>query len=378
MATRSIILFRKYFFYRSETFIEKQVQFLKNKYRIFLVSPGFSKEEHCDYKGVTKIQLGRVEKAFSKFLFKFKAGKLQDFIAFYHGFTLSRLIRREKIGLIHAHFGTDAVRILPYAKRNKVPLVVTFYGIDASGSLRREYYKRQLPHVFNYASKIILLSKHMVDTLQLQPWAHKVVILPCGTDPDEFRPLQRSRTNDDVWLLHSGRIVGKKGVIDLIDVFARLHNKQKNIRLRVLGDGAELAMCKQKVAELSLNHVVTFLGAQPHEVVKNELNEADIFVLNSRTDAKGDMEGTPVTLLEAMSMCKAVVSTRHAGIPDVIKDNVNGRLVDEKNNDALETAIDDLIKNREKRMNLGKEARNTIIKAYSNKVLFQKLDTKYG
>jgi colanic acid/amylovoran biosynthesis glycosyltransferase len=101
---------------------------------------------------------------------------------------------------------------------------------------------------------------------------------------------------------------------------------------------------------------------------KKVLNEADIFILNSRTADDGDMEGTPVSLLEAMSMGKAVISTNHAGIPYVIQNNENGMLVPERDNEKLELAMRDLIENEEKRINLGKQARQTVVSRFSNQV----------
>lgn len=83
-----IILFRHYFFYPSETFIYKQVQYLKNHYSIFLVSPKFSKEKQYSFNDVTKVHLGKLEKAIDKVFYIFKNSKVEDFFAFYKRQTL--------------------------------------------------------------------------------------------------------------------------------------------------------------------------------------------------------------------------------------------------------------------------------------------------
>jgi glycosyltransferase involved in cell wall biosynthesis len=67
-------------------------------------------------------------------------------------------------------------------------------------------------------------------------------------------------------------------------------------------------------------------------------------------------------------MAKAVVATDHAGISDVIQDNVNGRLVPEKNSQLLEQALRELINDEEQRVELGKQARRTMISEYSHDV----------
>ena len=105
--------------------------------------------------------------------------------------------------------------------------------------------------------------------------------------------------------------------------------------------------------------------------------DSDIFVLNSRVGASGDMEGMPVSLLEAMSMQLAVVSTRHAGIPEAIDDGNNGLLVNEKDNDALGAAFEKLIVSEEFRKRLGVEARRTVVNRFTMKQTNQKIAAVY-
>ncbi len=123
-------------------------------------------------------------------------------------------------------------------------------------------------------------------------------------------------------------------------VFSDLSTRMPDIRLNVIGDGPELGAIQQLAQD---TRAVKFYGSQPHEEVKKFMLDADIFVLNSRVGDSGDMEGLPVSLLEAMSMGKAVVSTRHAGIPEAVTDGVNGLLVNEKDNASLSAAIEKLI-----------------------------------
>ncbi|MDQ3534127.1 MAG: glycosyltransferase family 4 protein, partial [Bacteroidota bacterium] len=230
--------------------------------------------------------------------------------------------------------------------------------------LKNEWYKNNLPRLLNYASKIIIVSPHMFENLNLNEWREKVLVLPCGVDVEEFKPLEREK-KDKIQLLHSGRILNKKGVPDLIRVFAELYKTNKNLHLAVVGDGPELNLCRTVAVEHGINEAVSFYGAQPHCMVKKLLNDSDIFILNSRTAEDGDMEGTPVSILEAMSMEKAVVSTYHAGIPDVIQDDFNGLLVPEKNNELLKHAVHRLITDLDLTKRLGKEARRTVVSRYS-------------
>ncbi len=370
----NIITYHNYFYHLSETFIYRQVKYLKESFNVYLVSKDFTAEPTFDFTGVHKIKLNRSERAIKKLFEKvFNNNKNENF-RFYNHFQLSRLIKEKNIKLIHAHFGIEALHILPVAMNSNIPLVVSFHGFDASRALLNKQYADALPALFNYASKIIVSSKHMIDNLKLQPWSSKVIVLPYNIDTEEFKPvMDRPGNNHKIQLLHSGRIVAKKGVPDLITVFHNLQKKHSNIHLTVLGAGPELSLCRKKVSDLKISNV-SFLGAQNIIAVKKQLDEADIFILNSRVGEDGDMEGTPVSILEAMSMGKAVVSTYHAGIPDVIKDGINGLLVPEKNNEELEKAISKLIMNPDLRMQIGITARNSIMCNFSNDKLLPLLE----
>jgi colanic acid/amylovoran biosynthesis glycosyltransferase len=108
------------------------------------------------------------------------------------------------------------------------------------------------------------------------------------------------------------------------------------------------------------------------------MKDADIYVLNSRTDDKGDMEGLPNSILEAMSMEKPVISTYHAGIPQAIQDGVNGLLVKERDNEGLAAALEKLIQDRDMRRRLGVEARKTIVANFSANSMETKIQSVFA
>lgn len=361
----AIIIFRKDFYRTSETFIYSQVNFLKNDFKVFLVAEEFKNETIYDFSNIEKVHFNWYEFLWGRIKCKLLGSDIEPEFRLHNHFQISKLIKDQNIKLIHAHFGTEAIRILPVAQKNNVPLVVTFHGFDASRQLNNQWYKDKLPQLFNYASKIIIVSPHMFDALNLHQWKEKVLLLPCGVNVEEFKPFEKEK-KDKVQLLHSGRLVNKKGVPDLIRVFAKLYHANSKLHLTVVGDGPELNSCRNIAVDLKVDEAISFYGSQPHCTIKKLLNETDIFILNSRTADDGDMEGTPVTILEAMSMGKAVISTYHAGIPVVLQDGYNGILVPEKNNNLLERAINDLVADGEKRKKLGIEARRTVEARYSN------------
>jgi glycosyltransferase involved in cell wall biosynthesis len=194
---------------------------------------------------------------------------------------------------------------------------------------------------------------------------NKVHVIPYGVDTEEFqRGIVPNGGRRHLSILHAGRIVPKKGVPDLITVFSDLRRKHDQLQLHILGDGRERKHCEELVSQYELSEAVVFHGAQGQSVVKDLMRACDIFVLNSRTDDSGDMEGLPNTILEAMSMEKPVVSTFHAGIPQAINSGKNGLLVAEKNNKELAMALERLIVDPALRESLGKNARQTVLQNF--------------
>ena len=360
-----ILVLNRVFFRLSETFIYRQVLALEKEFDVKLLANEF--ENNIQTSVVEKYRLpktsgfsDRILTAIVRRVFNIKLHFSLATVIF-----ISKLLRKEKISLIHAHYGWSGIQIFKIARLNQIPLIVSFHGMDASGSLRHKQYKEQLPSLFNYAKAIIICSPHMVQTLSLQKWMYKVHLIPYGVDVNYFLPLERKEVQATIKILHAGRLVAKKGVPDLIRAYTSLRKKFNNIELHIVGDGEELELCSAAAVQGGAGDSITFYGAQPISNVKKLMQETDVFVLNSRTDDDGDMEGLPNALLEAMSCERAIVSTWHAGIPQVVMDGVNGLLVPEKDNDALATALEKLILNETLRKELGQKGRQKIAEEFS-------------
>jgi colanic acid/amylovoran biosynthesis glycosyltransferase len=370
-----ILAYNDGFFKISQTFMYYQVKSLAEKFDVHLLANKYENPHGFNDDMFIKHKINKpgnfTGKLTSKVVRLKHNSSLNVDLKSY--LLLKKLLKKEKYKAIHAHFGPRALDILALAKKYRIPLVVSFHGYDASQQVKNKSYADRLPELFDYASAIIIVSGHMKETLKLDPWIEKVHLIPYGINPDEFNSQKRKTNSDNIRILHSGRIVGKKGVPDLIKVFSELNKKYGNLDLHIIGDGNELDQCKKLVDELGIQGTVTFYGAVSHDIVKTLLNEADIFVLNSRIDENGDMEGTPVTILEAMYMGNAVVSTRHAGIPYVIEHGKNGLLADEYNNDELKKCIQSLIGDPQLRSRLGQAAKKRIIESHTTSVMQKNL-----
>ncbi len=373
-----IAVFNHSFFYLSETFIYRQLAGIPKNTEAVLISPDFQNEDLFptpNRKVLLKPGPALIKKAADRLLPTSLINSFRFFVPAY--LNIEKTLQQEKPDALHVHFGFNGIDIFPTAKKLNIPLIVSFHGVDASPQMvNRPNYKKRVQEMIKYASAVIICSAHMRGTLGLTGQEHKTFLVPYGVDTIDFTgPGSRPRKSQ-VNILHSGRLVAKKGVPDLIRTFRILSEKFDNIKLTIIGNGQELEESR-KIAEAVKPQTIEFIGAQPQEKVKKYMAEADIFVLNSRTSDSGDMEGLPNAILEAMSMGLPVVSTYHAGIPEIITDGANGILVKEKDNAGLAAALTKLITSEELRNNMGREARLTIENKFTGEKMNEKIAKVY-
>lgn len=375
----NILIFNNSFFEWSETFIHSQISPLLNDFQFHLMGRKLLNQKHYNLS-LFKIKIvgfyfNNYDKIKTKILRCLKLYRL-PFSLYYTKVVHSYLVQ-ENIELIHAHFGQNALTILPYAKKSNTKLIVTFHGYDASKLLNETWYSSRINELLNYCSHIIVVSPHMISKLSLENFLHKVSVIPCGINTKKFTPNSVKLQNPEINLLHSGRLTEKKGVPDLIKAFNKVLQFKTDVKLHILGDGPELSKCKSLVKLFNIENQVMFYGAQPHQKVKDLMETSDIFILNSRIASNGDMEGSPVSLLEAMSLEKAVISTNHAGIPSLITNHENGILIGENSQQELVDAMLLLINDGTLRKHLGLNARKTVQRNFDEDYISRKIENIY-
>jgi glycosyltransferase involved in cell wall biosynthesis len=164
-----------------------------------------------------------------------------------------------------------------------------------------------------------------------------------------------------------GRFVEKKAPQLTLRAFVNVLGNMPEARLRMIGDGPLLEECRDLADRLRIANAVTFLGAQSHETVREEMRTARCFVQHSVEAANGDCEGTPLGILEAGATGIPVISTRHAGIPDVVVEGNTGFLVEERDVDGMAENMLRLAQNSELAGRLGHAARKRIESEFSEK-----------
>lgn len=166
-------------------------------------------------------------------------------------------------------------------------------------------------------------------------------IVHCGVDPGMFKPV--THNGKGTRLLTVGRMASVKGIPILLEAIKQLQPAHPNLKLTVVGDGPERKDFERRACELGIVDRVEFVGYQSQSQVRDRLNQTDLFVLPSFA------EGVPVVLMEAMAAGVPVVTTRIAGVAELVDDGVSGRLVPPGNVESLKDAIDGLLNDAEKR-----------------------------
>ena len=255
-----------------------------------------------------------------------------------------------------AEFGPTAVRLVEPCRRAGLPLVAHFHGYDASVKSVLAEHQEGYRRVFEYASAIIAVSRAMCNGLRgLGAPAEKLHYCPYGVDCHLFHPADASKTPPVV--LAVGRLVEKKAPHLTILAFAEVHRRRPDARLRMIGDGPLIGVCRDLVTSLGLTDAVTMLGSRPHEEIMREMRQARCFAQHSVQALDGDCEGTPNTILEAGASGLPVVSTRHAGIPDVVVEHHTGFLVDERDVSSMAQHLEQLLADPQLAGDMGRNAR---------------------
>lgn len=288
-------------------------------------------------------------------------------------------LRAARPQLIHAHFGTDGLKILALARALRLPLITHLRGYDvtltraaliASARASWSRYALQRGRLMQAGSLFLAVS----DALRRQAVALGFPAARTrthynGVDLERFQPGKRPREAGIV--LHVGRLVEKKGTADLIAALAEL----AGVRLVVIGEGPLRAQLQRQAGELGVK--AQFLGAQPAEEVAIWMRRATLLAQPSRTGRDGDAEGLPNVVVEGAASGIAVVATRHSGIPEAVEDGETGFLVREGDRAGLAARIRALLDGADLRREMGFAARALAVERFDSARQAERLEAIY-
>jgi colanic acid/amylovoran biosynthesis glycosyltransferase len=186
----------------------------------------------------------------------------------------------------------------------------------------------------------------------------RIEIVHCGVSPDGFPFVPDGR--DRQRILAVGRLDDIKGFPHLIDACARLRDNGVAFRCHIIGSGPLEDSLTAQIKRLGLQERVHLLGVRKQEEVRAALYQAGVFALPSVVTSRGDRDGIPVALMEAMATGIPVVSTRVSGIPELVEDDVTGLVATPGDADDLARCLTRLLNDAELGARLAVKARERV------------------
>jgi glycosyltransferase involved in cell wall biosynthesis len=292
----------------------------------------------------------------------------------------ARLARSGEFDAVHAFWPLPHGLLGLAAKRaTGIPLVSTFFGVELTWVESQLRPLRPLVRrIAMRSDAVTAISTHTSDLLRRIAPEVEPVIVPFGAavDASDGSPEPDARLHSGLRVLFVGRLVERKGVHVLLDALALLP-EEPPIVLEVVGDGPEREKLEHRARSLGVTDRVRFHGFLPRSELERHLGECDALVLPAVVDAKGDVEGLGVVLLEAMSFGKPVIASAAGGIVDIVKTSENGLLVPPGDAPALAAAIECLARDPELVRRLGGRAIQDVRANFSWSSILDRLESVY-
>ncbi|MAW96654.1 MULTISPECIES: glycosyltransferase [unclassified Leeuwenhoekiella] len=333
----------------SETFIQAQKKGLSGKVFYYYGSGDFFMLEGEERNIV---RLNKLQKFRRRF---FKAQT-----TFLRAENIAASLRKKKIDVILIQYGNHAFSLLPALKAAKLPFIVHFHGYDASVNdiiINSGGYKE----VFERCKYCVAVSEVMYNQLlKLGCPDFKLILNTYGPDPS-FLKIEPKFFGKQI--IGIGRFVNKKAPHLSILAFAKVVEKHPDAQLLLAGSGVLYNCCIDLAQALNIEDKIRFLGVISPTEYRMELSRSVCFIQHSKTAQNGDMEGTPLAVLEASAAGVPIISTNHAGIPDVVEHGKTGLLCAEGDVDAMAENIIYLLDNPQIVKDMG-QAGKIIVKKY--------------
>jgi len=272
----------------------------------------------------------------------------------YH-LQVMRLIKAIRPDIVHAHFIAKYGFHLPFLGVR--PTIVSALGDDVLILPRKSRIIRRFTGMaLRSADRVYAVSKdienHIIEDFGIAPG--KIAYLPFGVETERFAP-GPERDSSGVVFFSNRKFQPVYDIPTLIRGFSRAYEKNRGIRLILKGGGPDEPALRALVRELGLSGAVEFRPKTPYADVPVDLQQVDVFVTTAVSD------GTPVSLLEAMSSGLACIATAVGGVPEWIADGKNGVLIHPRDPEMLADRMLMLAADAGIRRRLGAAARKTVI-----------------
>lgn len=293
--------------------------------------------------------------------------------------ALKKLIKEEKIDIIHGHFLFPPGYVATSVGKNKnIKTYVTSHGSDILDLYKNHSYIRPLiKSVLNKADKVIAVSnalKNEIIKIDVPNISKKTEVIYNSVDTVKFHPnkeykfkkelkqIYNTKFHEDYpLLLYVGSIIKKKNIDTLIEAKKLLPYKTN---LVIVGSGVELNNLKEKVNKENIEDVF-FTGSRRD--VEEIIPSCDMLILPSFIESFG------LVLIEAMACSKPVIGSKVNGIKEVITDDV-GLLFNPNDKNDLANCINKIIKDKDLKNKFIKNSRNRALKFSKVNIPYEEID----
>ncbi|HXI87140.1 MAG TPA: glycosyltransferase, partial [Parvularculaceae bacterium] len=257
-----------------------------------------------------------------------EAGLVHHVIYYAEAMALAAWLRRENLAHIHAHFGTNSATVAMLAAQvNAAGFSMTVHGpeeFDKSGLIG-------LPEKIKacrFAAGVSSYGASQLRRLVPPDYWGRIKIVRCGVEKD-FHESRAAISPARDQFVSIGRLSEQKGQMTLIEAAGLLKEKGRAFTVTLIGDGEMRPVLEMAIRRHDVADRVFLAGWKTPVEVRAALERARALVLPSYA------EGLPVSIMEAFSLARPVISTYIAGIPELVVPGQNGWLVPAGDAEAL-------------------------------------------
>lgn len=274
-------------------------------------------------------------------------------------FKIKEILKKEKTDIVHTHSPVPLMADLAVfiAKRLNIKVVSTYH----SGSMKKGkffsdiiiyvYEKYFLRKMFERADKVVTVHQRFMD-INYSEFKYKTSFIPTGVDLERFRFTDLNQDNKIVTFIGRIELSSKwKGIDQLLLATKEVVKRIPNVKIQLVGGGDALSYYRDMSSDLGVSENVNILGPKYGDDLVKIYQDSTVVVLPSTSDS----EAFSVTLVESMASGRPIIGTNIGGTPQVIKDGVNGLLVEPKNPHDLAVAIIKILSDFDFAMQLGKK-----------------------
>jgi colanic acid/amylovoran biosynthesis glycosyltransferase len=297
--------------------------------------------------------------------------------------SISNLALRGRVprrfDVLHAYFGPSGRRAATLRAIGALrgALVTSFLGFDANvlGTRLGARYYRDL---FRRAERIGVSSEFMRNKLQaLGAPNSRIVKLPLGLPIERYAFRARSYENGPLRLISVGRLAEVKGVEWAVRGVALAHERGYPVELDVVGDGPLMVELKALCAQLRVEGIVRFHGAQDSARVRELVDASHVALYTGIKARDGAEEALGGSVLEAQAMGLPVIATDAGGVREGLVPERSGLVIEQRSAEAVAVAIQALLERSAEWPEMGRIGRAHIEEHFDSKRLHQRWMSLY-